>query len=178
MHLVDDSKIRAALDSLRRIVRALRLSASETEKQAGISMAQLFVLRQLADGKPRSLVELAAETLTDPSSVSAVVRRLVDARLVSRRVAPRDTRRAEVTLTAAGKRLAARAPEAPQSRLFVALAELPPRRLNELTAGLEHLARAVGVARGVARDAGHAPLFFEEDEAPRKRNRGGARARA
>jgi DNA-binding MarR family transcriptional regulator len=149
-----DVQVRAALDSLRRIVRALRLSASETEKLAGISVAQLFVLRQLADGRPRSLVELAAETLTDPSSVSTVVRRLVEARLVSRRVAKDDSRRAQLTLTAAGKRLLARAPESVQARLLQALATLPPRRLQALAAGLDHVARAVG---------GDAALFFEDE---------------
>jgi DNA-binding MarR family transcriptional regulator len=155
MYRDHDVQVRAALDSLRRIVRALRLSASETEKQAGISMAQLFVLRQLADGRPRSLVELAAETLTDPSSVSAVVRRLVDARLVSRRVSQKDSRRAQLTLTAAGKRLVARAPESVQTRLLQALGTLSPRRLQVLAAGLEHVARAVG--------SGDAAFFFEDE---------------
>src|SRR4029079_19302546 len=104
MHRQDELEVRMALDSLRRIVRALRLSASEAEKTRGISVAQLFVLQQLADGS-RSIGQLAAETLTDPSSVSVVARRLVDRGLASRKTARDDARRVDLTLTAAGKRL-------------------------------------------------------------------------
>jgi DNA-binding MarR family transcriptional regulator len=161
MHRQNDLTVRAALDSLRRIVRALRLSASDIERRAGISVAQLFVLQRLSDGRPRSLVELAAETLTDPSSVSSVVRRLVDAKLVARTVSESDSRRAQLTLTAAGKRLVARVPEAPQSRLMQALTELPSRRLSAVATGLEHVARAL--------DAGDATLFFEDEAAPGRR---------
>ncbi len=154
--------MRVALDSLRRVVRALRLSASEAERTLGISVAQLFVLQQLAGG-PRSIGQLAAETLTDPSSVSVVARRLVEHGLVSRKAARDDARRAELTLTGAGKRVLARAPQAAQSRLVEAIAQLPDRRRRELACGLADVARAIG--------AGDATLFFEDDPANPKRTR-------
>jgi DNA-binding MarR family transcriptional regulator len=155
MHSSKDPSVRAALDSLRRVVRGLRVSAGEVEKRSGISLAQLFVLGMLADGRPRSIIELAAETLTDPSSVSVVVRRLVDAGLVSRSPARDDARRAQLRLTAAGKRLLARAPETPQARLLHALGELPARQLHHMTTALGHLARALGTD--------DAALFFEDE---------------
>jgi DNA-binding MarR family transcriptional regulator len=149
-----DQHLRGSLDALRRIVRALRLSSVEVDRALGISMAQLFVLQQLADGRPRSLVELAAETLTDPSSVSVVVRRLVDRKLVVRRADETDGRRAQVTITASGRALLQRAPEPVQQRLLHTLAALPDRRLAELTRTLGELATAVG---------GEPGLFFEEE---------------
>jgi DNA-binding MarR family transcriptional regulator len=82
---------------------------------------------------------------------------LVDARLVSRGKSPEDSRRAVLTLTAAGKRLVARAPESAQSRLLHALESLPRRRVQALAEGLDHVARALG--------AGDAALFFEDDHA-------------
>jgi DNA-binding MarR family transcriptional regulator len=156
-----EQHVRVTLDALRRIVRALRLSASETERALGISVAQLFILQQLADGRPRSLVALAAETLTDPSSVSAVVQRLAKQKLVSRRADPDDARRAQVTLSTAGRALLDRAPEPVQERLLASLADLSERRLAEFSSSLGRMADAIA---GAHVEPG---LFFED--APVKR---------
>jgi DNA-binding MarR family transcriptional regulator/cytochrome c2 len=130
-----EQPVREAMDALRRIVRALRLSAVEVERQAGISVAQLFVLQQLAHDAPRSINELAAATATDPSTVSGVVRRLLDAGLVSRKVASEDARRAEVSLTSKGAGLLARAPAVPQAKILRALSALPLERRRALAMG-------------------------------------------
>src|ERR671938_1731164 len=84
-----DARVRAArpsrrdlavrsLDAIRRLVRGLRLAARASEREAGLSAAQLFVLQQLAESPAESINELAARTLTHQSSVSVVVRRLVE----------------------------------------------------------------------------------------------------
>src|SRR4051812_17880436 len=99
---------RSVLDSIRRIVRALRVSSRAAEKQVGLSGAQLFVLQKLAEGeRPLSINELAERTLTHQSSVSVVVQRLVAKRLVVVARAPSDRRRTELTLSAAGRRVIA-----------------------------------------------------------------------
>src|SRR6266851_1467874 len=54
--------VRAVLDCVRRIVRALRESSREAERKVGISGAQLFVLQQIAAGQARSVSELADRT--------------------------------------------------------------------------------------------------------------------
>src|SRR3954454_6799254 len=95
----DTEDIRTVMDSIRRIVRLLRVSARVSERTVGISGAQLFVLQQLADAGPCSIKELAERTLTHQSSVSVVVSRLIERGLVSRRASESDGRRAEVTLT-------------------------------------------------------------------------------
>jgi len=158
-----DTDARLAFDALRRIVRALRLSAGEVDRTLGISMAQLFVLQSLADDVPRSLRDLAADTLTDPSSVSAVVKRLVDRKLVARHADHQDARRAQVTLTPLGKRLLKRAPEPVQSRLVHALGKLEPRRRKLFAASLDEVAKRMG--------AGESGLFFEDSARTRRRGR-------
>jgi DNA-binding MarR family transcriptional regulator len=157
--------VRSSLEALRRLVRGLRLSASDVESRLGISMAQLFVLQRLADGVPRSLVELAAETLTDPSSVSVVVSRLAARKLVARRPDPTDARRAQVTIAARGRALLERAPEPAQERLVRVLARLPERRVAQLATTLTQLANALG--------ANDADLFFEDTRVARARRRRG-----
>src|SRR3982751_587504 len=78
----------------RRIVRFLRLADRDVEAACDISAAQLFVLHTLVDKPAQSLSELAQRTLTDQSSVSTVVSRLVERGLVKRTASRADRRRA------------------------------------------------------------------------------------
>src|SRR5215831_20040400 len=121
----DGAHVRTVMDALRRIVRALRLSARAAEGRLGISGAQLFVLHQLADGDASSIDELAARTLTHQSSVSVVVSRLAERGLVIRRTARDDARRTEIALSAAGRAMLRRAPESLQEHLLRALTRMP-----------------------------------------------------
>jgi DNA-binding MarR family transcriptional regulator len=145
-HLPLEPPLVEALDAIRRIIRVLRLSSSETEREFGVSGAQLFVLQQLADGPLGSINELAARTLTHQSSVSVVVRRLVERGLVARRSSPADRRRRELHLTAAGRRLASRAPAPIQVRLIAGLRALQPRELRSLSQLLTQVVERMGAS--------------------------------
>lgn len=162
-----DARVRAALDALRRIVQALRLSAARAERHTGLSGAQLFVLQQLADQPAQSLNELAHRTRTHQSSVSTVVTRLVGRGLVSRRRADEDGRRLVLELTPDGRSLLSGAPETAQSRLIAALERLPRPRLAALVSTLEGLVAALGL------EAEPAPLFFEPSEDSGRSGRSG-----
>src|SRR5690606_21076683 len=113
------------LDGLRRIVQGLRQSSHAAERKLGVSGAQLFVLSELADAPGSSIRALSERTLTDPSSVSVVISRLVEAGLVTRRRAEEDARRNVLEVTAAWRLLLARAPEPYQARLITALRAMP-----------------------------------------------------
>lgn len=126
----------------------------------GLSGAQLFVLQCLARSSPCSVNDLAERTATDQSSVSVVVSRLVSAGHVLRAPCKHDRRRLELSLTASGRAIVQRAPEAAQERLLGALGELSKA---ELAALRRLLAKVVEGAEA----AGVAPsLFFEEGPAP------------
>lgn len=135
-----------ALDALRRVVRALRLAASETERVAGLTAAQLFVLARATSNPGQSLTELARQTLTDRTSVAAVVERLVKRRLVRRHCSARDQRRVEIYPTRRGADTVARAPHPPTIRVLEAMAKISPRDLQSLAVGLTKLADAMGLA--------------------------------
>jgi DNA-binding MarR family transcriptional regulator len=154
----------AVLIALRRIVRYLRLADRDAEAAHGLSAAQLFVLHSLADSPARSLGELADRALTDQSSVSTVVARLVARKLVVRKVSRTDRRRTELSLTAAGKKVVLTAPRMPQASMIAAIRAMPAGRRAELVRGMEHLATAIG-ANEVA------PRMLFEDEPPRRRSR-------
>lgn len=156
------------LDDLRRIVRVLRESSRSAERAHGVSGAQLFALKVLAQSSPLSMNELAARTRTHQSTVSVVIKRLVAAKLVSRVASEQDARRVELAVTLKGRALLAKAPLAAQERLIEGI-ELLGRKDQKLLASTLH--RLVSTMQLVD----EAPtMFFEEDERARRRK---ARAR-
>jgi len=126
-----------AMDGLRKLVRGLRIGNSEIQRATGVSSAQLFALRQLSRRSGQSLSDLAALTLTTQSSISEVVSRLVDNRLVSRNVAPADHRRTELRLTDRGRAVLASAAETPQEKMLAGLLSLGARKQRLIAEGIE-----------------------------------------
>jgi len=172
---VSTSDSAAAFDALRRIVRYLRIADREIEQACGLSVAQLFVLRALSDTPAQSLADLAQRTLTDQSSVSTVVARLVERKLIDRKPSRVDRRRAELSLTPAGRRVVLTAPLVPQARMIATIDEMTSDRRAELARSLEGLAAAIGA------NAVSPAMLFEDEPATkngrhRRGTRGGARA--
>jgi DNA-binding MarR family transcriptional regulator len=149
---------KAVVDAIRRVTRALRLAAGRTQAAAGVSAAQLYVLRSLADGDGASITELANKTYTDRSSVAAVVARLTERGLVVRSLALQDRRRAEVRLSETGKRVLESAPKAPTEMLVSALEQLDPREIGDLAHSLDRLVLALGLESTPVR------MLFDEPE--------------
>lgn len=137
-----------SVNAIRRILRALRLAARQTQASSGVSAAQLFVLRALASGASASLSELAESTMTDRSSVAAVVDRLLEGGFVTRETSSEDRRRASITITSAGRAMLRRAPKPPTALLMAGLEDLSPSRLHALAGGLGALSRAMGLEHG------------------------------
>jgi DNA-binding MarR family transcriptional regulator len=163
-----DARAAEVLDALRRIVHALRHWSHAAERRLALSGAQLYVLQLLAKRPGASVGELAELTLTHQSSVSVVASRLVAAGYLSRRTARGDARRAELALTPAGRRLLARARQAPQLRLVGAVRRLEPRLLAAAAQALARIAAEVQVGA-------RAPAMFFEEPARRRPRRGGPR---
>jgi DNA-binding MarR family transcriptional regulator len=144
-----------AMDSLRRVVHALRIATRASERAFGLTGAQLFVLRQLSAVPGQSLRTLAGRTRTTQSSVSEVVARLVRRGLIERQSSKSDRRRAELTLTAEGRAMVATAPETIQERLLRGFDQLDARSRAALAEHLESWLAAAGV------DEVAPAMFFE-----------------
>ena len=144
-----------AMDSLRRIVHALRTGTSASERLVGLSSAQLFVLRQLHTNPQQTLGDLARCTRTTQSSVSEVVARLVKRGLLARDSSATDRRRAVLTVLPAGKELVETAPETVQEQLIAGFGRLEPTAQRALAESIEGWLIASGLA-----DV--APTFFFE----------------
>ncbi len=154
----------SVVDGLRRLVHGVRVASYAVERKLGVTGAQLFVLRALASEPGVSIRQLSELTLTDPSSVSVVVARLVQRGLVSQRRAADDARRSVLVVSKKGQSLLSRAPEPYQVRLITALRDVPAGRLREFRRVLSLLVAALEMTET------EAPLFFEDEL--RKRSRG------
>lgn len=162
MHSVESEKAELALQQLRRLVHGIRTASYAVEHACGVTGAQLFVLRELSHEPGASIRRLSERTMTDASSVSVIVGRLVEAGLVARSVDPADRRKTALSLTKQGSSLLGRAPEPYQNRLIEVLRALPAARLDVLSETLSSIADALGL------DGASTPLFFE-DSAPGER---------
>jgi len=116
--------IERSMNAVRSIVRALRINTRAIELKMGISLAQLFVLQQLAERPADSLNDLAERTATHQSSVSVVVRRLVERGYVMRTSSSADKRRIEIGLTPEGRKLLEDAPSTIQTQLVSAARQM------------------------------------------------------
>ncbi len=150
------AELRDALDALRRIVQTLRVSGRDAERQVGLTAAQLFALQQLASVPGASVNDLAQRTFTHQSSVSVVVRKLVERRLVAKVTAPDDRRRVRLAVTDARRALLRRSPEPAQDRLIAGLAALQPGQRHALVQALSD------VAETMSKTDGPPPMLFED----------------
>jgi len=160
----DPELIQRGLDAFRRIFRELRLIEAADRNRSGLSGAQVFVLSRIADDPADSLTELANRTMTDRTSVAAVVRRLREDGLVRASASPHDRRRSTIQITRAGLAALRRTAGPPTDYLLDAINFLNQRDRLRLTQSLETLVAAMGLDR----ERPH-PLF---DESPATRPRG------
>jgi DNA-binding MarR family transcriptional regulator len=157
--LTDTQRI---LDSIRRLVRLLRLTDRAAQSELGLSGAQLFVLHELGKTPSMSLSEVAERTRTDQSSVSVVVTRLVEAGYLTRDRDKRDARRLVLNLTKSGRAIAEKSPPAAQERILDALERIPPADRRRFADTFASLIDELGESRAAA------PMIFEDEPAPRR----------
>ena len=153
------------IDSIRRLVRLVRLTDQVAQSELGVSGAQLFVMKELGKTPALSLSDLAKRTRTDQSSVSVVVTRLVQSGHVSRDRDPRDGRRLVLNLTKSGRSILQKAPPVAQERLIEALDRMPVAERKRFADLFVRLIDEMGAAKGIA------PMMFAEDSGSAARRR-------
>jgi DNA-binding MarR family transcriptional regulator len=153
----DGNDFSRSMDAVRAIVRALRINTRAIEQEIGISLAQLFVLQQVAERPAESLNDLASRTATHQSSVSVVVRRLVDRGFVTRKASATDKRRVQIATTPAGEKVLATAPRTVPVRLMSGLERMSASERLQLATLLEKWLDSSGISYT-------SPPMFDEAE--------------
>ena len=141
-----DADVAASVDAFRRILRELRVIARKSELATGLSPAQLFVLSVVAERPAASVNEIAVATMTDRSSVAAVIDRLVENGYAKRETSNEDRRRAAIRITALGRRAMRRAVPPPTAVLLRSIRSLSASEIRGLATGLGAVTRALGIA--------------------------------
>jgi DNA-binding MarR family transcriptional regulator len=152
-------RTRVAVESFRRIIRRLRIAAHGVVGNTGMTASQQFVLALLAQQSAGSLQELAHRTMTDRSSVRAIVDRLVERGLAQRQSATADRRRTTIRITSLGRATLRRAPEPPTALLVRGLAALSDIDVKRLATLLHQLVGAMGLSDDPP------TMLFDEDQA-------------
>lgn len=135
--------IATIVQGLRRIVRALHSYSQGVRARYGLTGPQLWALKTLQSTGRITVGELANALAVHQSSVSVLLDRLEERRLITRRRRGGDQRVVEVDLTPRGVAMAADAPEAAQGRLLHALDALPAADVRRLSGAVGWLVDAM-----------------------------------
>lgn len=150
-------QVEEAVQSLRRIVKALHDYATAVEHQIGLTGPQLWALWELSRAGTLSLKALSARMHLDPSTVTGVVDRLQKRGLLARAADPEDRRRVILSLTAAGAETLKGAPHPAQGQLLHALHAMPLAEVEGLNRALKQVASLMEV------DGTQVRFFFAEE---------------
>lgn len=107
----------------------------------GLTHPQYLVMLALWERSPRTLNDLAAELALDPATVSPLVKRLENEKLIARQRSTEDERRLDITLTDSGRALRERAVDVP--RQVMAAVRMNAEEIAALRDGLAPFAGRV-----------------------------------
>lgn len=93
----------AFLSLFGRIRRLLNVRATQAFKPFRIGTKQALLLRQMRESGPSTLIELARNTVTDPTSTGKIIESLIKRKWVVKTDHPYDRRSWRVSLTRSGK---------------------------------------------------------------------------
>jgi DNA-binding MarR family transcriptional regulator len=155
----DSEEAKQILTAVRRLVRVLRIYDRQAHTRYGVTAAQMFILHTLngVDEEGISLNDLADRIVTDQSSASVVVQRLVEASLVSRTTRPDDRRHIQLRLTPQGRRIIRNSPPPAQEKMMNAITTMPPADRRKFAKLMEAFVDTLGASA-------EAPLMFEDEK--------------
>tara|TARA_B100000809_G_C14875051_1_gene436999 strand:- start:194 stop:676 length:483 start_codon:yes stop_codon:yes gene_type:complete len=129
------------LVKLRKIIRSINLESKKIEKELGISIPQLLVLKYLSDQSDyRAFAkDIKGYINLNASTVSGILFRLESKGLVAKYQKPNDKRAIYIILTAKGADLLHKSPSTLQEKLSKRLKKLTRAQIEELDRNIELL---------------------------------------
>jgi DNA-binding MarR family transcriptional regulator len=149
--------IQGVVQSLRRITKAIHEFSKAVDREFGITGPQLWAMTTINESGGCSAGDVAARLCVHPSTITGIIQRLEDKRLIDRQKRPDDRRAVVLTLTAAGKKLLERAPHPAQGQLVTALRDFAPEDVAKLRGMLDQIVEAMELRDTSAR------FFFSDD---------------
>ena len=133
----------SVLRKFRVIFNSVRRHFREIERKAGVSGAHLWALGVVADHPGIGVNELAKALEVHQSTVSNLLKTLVAKKLLAAQRSEADRRAVQLSVTAAGRKVLAKAPGPYSGVLPDALLELQPQVVKRLDRDLDTLVQVL-----------------------------------
>jgi len=134
------AKLELVLVSLRRIMRATEMHAKTLARETGLTTSQYLVLLSIAESGEATVGRIARQVNLSQATLTSIVDRLLDMRLVLRLRGDDDKRKVFVRPTEAGRELLRRTPSGLQERFAERFKRLEEWQQSMILAALEHMA--------------------------------------
>ena len=131
------------LRTLWELDHALQSASKRMARKKGVTGPQRLVLRILGKFPQLSPSQLAVILHLHPSTLTGVLKRLEQRKLLARRVDPRDRRRSFLGLTPKGRAVDLDAAQTVESVVEKLLARIPPERVRTTAATLKRVSHAL-----------------------------------
>jgi DNA-binding MarR family transcriptional regulator len=135
------------ITALRKIIRAIDLYSRALVKRFGITGPQLIVLREIDNQTGMSAGELAQAVSLGQATLTGILERLENRKLVIRRRSEADRRKVQLRVTPAGKELLADTPPLMQESFVEALDKLEDWEKSMILASLQRLVTLMDARR-------------------------------
>jgi DNA-binding MarR family transcriptional regulator len=135
-----EHRSQTALVALRRILRVTEFNVRKLADQSDLTASQLLVMQHLSHAKKALPSAIARAIDVKQATVTALVNKLEDAGLVTRRRDTKDRRRVWIELTDAGQSTLEKSPDLLQSRFEQGFDQLPEWEQAMIIATLERVA--------------------------------------
>jgi DNA-binding MarR family transcriptional regulator len=142
------ARVAEALIAIRRIVRAAEFSARDLAKLSGLTPSQHIVLQFLNARGEAGAGAIADAAGLSHATVTALLDKLEDRKLVRRQREPEDRRRVNCAITDEGRAIVAQSPNVLQDRFAARFAKLAPWEQAAVLSALERVAELLG-AEGI-----------------------------
>ncbi|MFN7982477.1 MAG: MarR family transcriptional regulator [Vicinamibacterales bacterium] len=130
------------------IEHGLQSTSKRMENSLGITGPQRLVLRVVSQYPGLSAVELAHIVRLHPSTLTGVIQRLVDKKLLLRERDPRDGRRMRLRARAGAQRFTQNSPGTVESAVQAVLERVPPAHVRHARTVLAAVATALADVSG------------------------------
>lgn len=133
-----DMQIRI-LKSLRRIMRAVDIHSKQLNKDFKVTAPQMICLMSLDEKEASTLSELSKSVSLSPSTLTKIIDRLEEKKLIKRERDLKDRRKFHIKVTEQGKHVISDSPALLQDKLSLSVAKLPSLEQATIALALEKL---------------------------------------
>ncbi|WP_338722059.1 MarR family winged helix-turn-helix transcriptional regulator [Devosia sp. XK-2] len=139
-----EDRTKLALTAMRKILRRTELNSKQLMRETGLTPSQLIFMQMLDNGQEQTAGYVAGKMGISQATTSALLQKLESLGMIQRRRGEKDRRQVLLSLTAAGHKVLAIAPEGAHAHFHEQFSALQDWEQSMLIASLERVAAMLG----------------------------------